>query len=290
MTGLQSIPHPQPRTTDRRALRADHARGPVRRVKWSCGCLFGHQLQGRARGHRRGQDPAAYPLVGGIDLAGVVESSTRSALQGGDRVLVTGCGLSRDARRRLCRVRARARATGSFRCRRASTSFKAMATGHRGLHRRARHPSHGTQRPEAGQAARRRHRRHRRRRQYRHQHARARAATRSSRSAASRAAGLSESARRHRDPAAQGDRLRLRPLEPRSWQAPSTMWAARCSPGSRAPWTLGQHRQHRPRRRRRAQDHRHALHPAGREPARHQFLGDTRASCASRSGSASRRT
>ena len=35
-----------------------------------------------------------YPLVGGIDLAGVVESSTDLRPAPGDRVLVTGCGLS----------------------------------------------------------------------------------------------------------------------------------------------------------------------------------------------------
>jgi acrylyl-CoA reductase (NADPH) len=35
-----------------------------------------------------------YPLVGGIDLAGVVRSSTDSRYQPGDAVLVTGCGLS----------------------------------------------------------------------------------------------------------------------------------------------------------------------------------------------------
>ena len=35
-----------------------------------------------------------YPLVGGIDLAGVVQSSTDSRYQPGDAVLVTGCGLS----------------------------------------------------------------------------------------------------------------------------------------------------------------------------------------------------
>ena len=35
-----------------------------------------------------------YPLVGGIDLAGVVESSADSRCQPGDHVLVTGCGLS----------------------------------------------------------------------------------------------------------------------------------------------------------------------------------------------------
>ncbi|MBM4213655.1 MAG: oxidoreductase [Gammaproteobacteria bacterium] len=35
-----------------------------------------------------------YPLVGGIDLAGVVESATDARCKTGDHVLVTGCGLS----------------------------------------------------------------------------------------------------------------------------------------------------------------------------------------------------
>ncbi|MFZ9994626.1 MAG: oxidoreductase [Steroidobacteraceae bacterium] len=35
-----------------------------------------------------------FPLVGGVDLAGVVESSTDTRYQAGDSVLVTGCGLS----------------------------------------------------------------------------------------------------------------------------------------------------------------------------------------------------
>ena len=35
-----------------------------------------------------------YPLVGGIDLAGVVESSADARYRPGDQVLVTGCGLS----------------------------------------------------------------------------------------------------------------------------------------------------------------------------------------------------
>src|SRR5580693_9634272 len=35
-----------------------------------------------------------YPLVGGIDLAGVVESSADARYRPGDAVLVTGCGLS----------------------------------------------------------------------------------------------------------------------------------------------------------------------------------------------------
>ncbi|HJX21741.1 MAG TPA: alcohol dehydrogenase catalytic domain-containing protein, partial [Steroidobacteraceae bacterium] len=35
-----------------------------------------------------------YPLVGGIDLAGVVEASSDPRYRPGDAVLVTGCGLS----------------------------------------------------------------------------------------------------------------------------------------------------------------------------------------------------
>src|SRR6185437_586436 len=35
-----------------------------------------------------------YPLVGGIDLAGVVESSADARFKPGEAVLVTGCGLS----------------------------------------------------------------------------------------------------------------------------------------------------------------------------------------------------
>jgi acrylyl-CoA reductase (NADPH) len=35
-----------------------------------------------------------YPLVGGIDLAGVVKSSESGSIKSGDAVLVTGCGLS----------------------------------------------------------------------------------------------------------------------------------------------------------------------------------------------------
>ena len=35
-----------------------------------------------------------YPLVGGIDLAGVVESSSDARFKKGDAVLVTGCSLS----------------------------------------------------------------------------------------------------------------------------------------------------------------------------------------------------
>ena len=53
-----------------------------------------------------------YPLVGGIDLAGVVESSADPryrAGEGGTRHRLRALG---DARRRLCAVRARARGLG----------------------------------------------------------------------------------------------------------------------------------------------------------------------------------
>src|SRR5437016_1067355 len=45
-----------------------------------------------------------YPLVGGIDLAGVVESSSDPRYSKGDRVLVTGCALS-EIGRASCRER-----------------------------------------------------------------------------------------------------------------------------------------------------------------------------------------
>lgn len=37
-----------------------------------------------------------FPLVGGIDLAGTIESSSDRRYRGGDKVLVTGCGLGED--------------------------------------------------------------------------------------------------------------------------------------------------------------------------------------------------
>jgi acrylyl-CoA reductase (NADPH) len=42
----------------------------------------------------KGKILRTYPLVGGIDLAGEVVASTNPAFANGDRVLVTGCGLS----------------------------------------------------------------------------------------------------------------------------------------------------------------------------------------------------
>jgi acrylyl-CoA reductase (NADPH) len=59
------------------------------RVHWS-GINYKDALAGTGKGRilRR------FPLVGGVDLAGVVAASTDPAWREGDKVLVTGCGLS----------------------------------------------------------------------------------------------------------------------------------------------------------------------------------------------------
>jgi acrylyl-CoA reductase (NADPH) len=61
----------------------------VVRVHWS-GINYKDALAATGKGRilRR------FPLVGGVDLAGVVESSADPDLKPGDKVLVTGCGLS----------------------------------------------------------------------------------------------------------------------------------------------------------------------------------------------------
>jgi acrylyl-CoA reductase (NADPH) len=69
---------------------ADLSAGEVLiRVHWS-GINYKDALAvtGKGRILRR------FPLVGGVDLSGVVESSTVAAFREGDPVLVTGCGLS----------------------------------------------------------------------------------------------------------------------------------------------------------------------------------------------------
>src|SRR5262245_2127944 len=59
------------------------------RVHWS-GINYKDALAGTGKGRilRR------FPLVGGVDLAGVVEASDDPSFAAGDPVLVTGCGLS----------------------------------------------------------------------------------------------------------------------------------------------------------------------------------------------------
>ena len=64
----------------------------VIRVRWS-GINFKDVLAATGRGKILRQ----YPLNGGIDLAGVVESSEDERFQPGDEVLVAGCGLSETA-------------------------------------------------------------------------------------------------------------------------------------------------------------------------------------------------
>jgi putative YhdH/YhfP family quinone oxidoreductase len=69
---------------------AEPAPGEVTiRVHWS-GINYKDALAGTGKGRilRR------FPLVGGVDLAGVVEASADPSLAAGDQVLVTGCGLS----------------------------------------------------------------------------------------------------------------------------------------------------------------------------------------------------
>jgi acrylyl-CoA reductase (NADPH) len=69
---------------------AEPAPGEVTiRVHWS-GINYKDALAGTGKGRilRR------FPLVGGVDLAGVVEASADPAIAVGEQVLVTGCGLS----------------------------------------------------------------------------------------------------------------------------------------------------------------------------------------------------
>jgi acrylyl-CoA reductase (NADPH) len=69
---------------------ADLSPGEVTiRVHWS-GINYKDALAGTGKGRilRR------FPLVGGVDLAGIVESSSDPAVAAGEKVLVTGCGLS----------------------------------------------------------------------------------------------------------------------------------------------------------------------------------------------------
>ena len=77
-----------------------------------------------------------YPLNGGIDLAGEVESSTRCALRAGQPVLVTGCGLSETFDGGYAEY---ARVAGDSVIRaagRASACRDSDGDRHRGLHRR----------------------------------------------------------------------------------------------------------------------------------------------------------
>ncbi|MEJ0099869.1 MAG: acryloyl-CoA reductase [Pseudomonadota bacterium] len=81
--------HEQRAGIERLAL-DDLAPGEVTiRVHWS-GINYKDALAGTGKGRilRR------FPLVGGVDLAGIVEASSDAAIAVGEKVLVTGCGLS----------------------------------------------------------------------------------------------------------------------------------------------------------------------------------------------------
>lgn len=73
-----------------------------------------------------------YPLVGGIDLAGVVESSADPRFAPGDRVLVTGCGLSESYDGGYAEY-ARVEADWLFHIPAGLDEFKAMALGTAGF-------------------------------------------------------------------------------------------------------------------------------------------------------------
>ena len=68
-------------------------------------------------GTGKGKILRTFPLNGGIDVAGYVVASTDPAFKEGDAVLCTGCGLSRDARRRLSPNTRGSNRSGRFRCR-----------------------------------------------------------------------------------------------------------------------------------------------------------------------------
>ena len=165
----------------------------------------------------------------------------------------------RDARRRLRRIRARARATGSCRFPPGLDEFQCMAIGTAGLHRGARDSSHGAERPAAGGRRDRRDRRDRRRRQPRDRHARAAAATRSSRVTGKQVCGRVSRSSSARARVLLRDAINLgsRPLEEAQWAgAIDNRRRRRARVADAHHEFLGQHRQHRPGRERRAEDDR----------------------------------
>ena len=113
-----------------------------------------------------------YPLVGGIDLAGVVESLERRSLQARRQGAGHGLRPVGDARRRLCGVRARAARTAVMPIPAGLDERSAMAIGTAGftaalaIHRMEQNGQTPGARPS------RRHGRDGRRRQLRHRHAR----------------------------------------------------------------------------------------------------------------------
>ncbi len=94
-----------------------------------------------------------YPLVGGIDLAGEVVSSQHAAFKPGQKVLVNGCGLSETHDGGYAEY---ARVQGDWVVPIPAGPRRVPVHGdrHRRLHRGARDPSHGAERPASPRAAR----------------------------------------------------------------------------------------------------------------------------------------
>ena len=130
---LQGVPHPRARTRDRRALRAaqleDLVAGEVViRVPYS-----GINYKDALAATGAGKILRTYPLVGGIDLAGVVESSTRSALS--SRATRCSSPATRSRRRTTAVTREYARVKGDWVIPMPPglDEFKAMALGTAGF-------------------------------------------------------------------------------------------------------------------------------------------------------------
>ena len=102
-----------------------------------------------------------YPLVGGIDLAGVVESSHDERYQPGEAVLVTGCALSETHDGGYAEY-ARVKGDWVIPIPQGPDGRDRHGARHGGLHGRTRHPPHGAERPGSGRRTDRRHRRLRR--------------------------------------------------------------------------------------------------------------------------------
>ena len=207
-----------------------------------------HQLQGRARRHRRGQDPAPLPAGGRHRSRRRGRVLQRCALQAGRCGAGDGLRALRDARRGLCGVRAREGRLGDpdpagLDARTAMSLGTAGFTAALAIHRMEQNGQTPGRRPDRG------HRRHRRRRQHRRRHARdarIRVVAVSGKADAAdylKALGASEvldaQEPRLREPAARERALRRRHRQRRRRDA----HLAHAHRGF-----LGQHRQHRPGR------------------------------------------
>ena len=103
-----------------------------------------------------------FPLVAGVDIAGTVVTSGDARFKPGDVVAVHGCGQSETHDGGFSRVRPRAGGLGEQAAGRYRRPHR-HGSRHRRLHRRARHPPAGAERPDAGAGADCGHRRHGRR-------------------------------------------------------------------------------------------------------------------------------